>query len=251
MSVDRTGRVLITGGTKGVGLGMARAFLDNGDDVVLLYGHDREAAERAVASLDAANRAVAVQCDVADAGALQRTIAEAWEQGPLRCLVNNAARMNRTGILDITLEEWQQVIDTNLRGYFVAGQAFARLAVRDRGEGVIINVSSTGQIHALPNQMVYQIAKGGVAMLTRTFALELAPHHINVNAIAPGTIRTEINRDIFAADAALREDKERKIPLGRLGDPMDVAPAAVFLASPEASFITGTTLFVDGGSHIW
>jgi NAD(P)-dependent dehydrogenase (short-subunit alcohol dehydrogenase family) len=251
MSVEQVGRTLITGGTKGIGLGIARAFLDNGDDVALLYGHDREAAERALASLQAGDRAVAVQCDVADAQALQRVIGEVWEQGPLRCLVNNAARMNRTGVLDITLEEWQQIMDTNLRGYFVAAQAFARLAVRHGREGVIVNISSTGQVHALPNQMVYQVAKGGVAMLTRTFALELAPHHINVNAVAPGTIRTEINREIFAADRAFREDKERKIPLGRLGDPSDVAPAVVFLASPAASFITGATLFVDGGSTIW
>jgi glucose 1-dehydrogenase len=168
------------------------------------------------------------------------------EFGRIDVLVNNAGILKRTPFLDITDDEWDAVLNTNLKGYFVCGQTVA-LYMRDAGvAGKIINISSIRAVQADARLAHYSVTKAGIVMLTKQMALELAPHGIRVNAIAPGLIETDLNRKDYA-NPALRDAILRRIPLGVVGRPEDVAGTAVFLASDDANLITGATLFVDAG----
>ena len=171
--------------------------------------------------------------------------------GGLDILVNNAGILNRTPFLEIDEEEWDAIQGVNLKGYFLVGQAVARRMVEAGTAGALVNVSSAGQAVAAPNLTHYCVSKAGVEMLTKQMALELAPHGIRVNAIAPGLIETDLNR----ADIARHEFRERRlarIPLGEIGVPDDVVGAVVYLASnEEARLVTGASLFVDAGQTIW
>ena len=163
--------------------------------------------------------------------------------------MNNAAILKRTPFLEITEEEWDQIIDVNLKGYFLVGQSVARQMAKRRS-GTIINISSASQELAGINLAHYCTAKGGVRMLTRQMALELAPYNIRVNAIAPGLIETDLNRKDLA-QPEFRRYRLGMIPLQLIGTPDDVAAAAVFLASDEESRLaTGSTVFRDGGQTI-
>ena len=169
--------------------------------------------------------------------------------GVIDVLVNNAAILKRTPFLEITEEEWDQIIDVNLKGYFLVGQSVAREMAKRRS-GTIINISSASQELAGINLAHYCTAKGGVRMLTRQMALELAPYNIRVNAIAPGLIETDLNRKDLA-QPEFRRYRLGMIPLQLIGTPDDVAAAAVFLASDEESRLaTGSTVFLDGGQTI-
>ena len=165
--------------------------------------------------------------------------------------MNNAGILKRTPLLEISEAEWDAIVDVNLKGYFLVGQAVARRMVRGATPGAIVNVSSAGQAVAAPNLTHYCVSKAGVEMLTKQMALELAPHHIRVNAIAPGLIETDMNRaDIARAD--FRERRLARIPLGEIGVPDDLVGSVVHLASnEEARLVTGATLFIDAGQTIW
>jgi NAD(P)-dependent dehydrogenase (short-subunit alcohol dehydrogenase family) len=171
--------------------------------------------------------------------------------GGVDLLVNNAGILKRTPFLDIDEAEWDAILDVNLKGYFLVGQAVARHMIQVGGPGTIVNVSSAGQLVAAPNLTHYCVAKAGVEMLTKQMALELAPHRIRVNAVCPGLIETDLNRrDI--ANAEFRERRLARIPLKEIGTPADVAGAVVFLASnEEARLVTGASIFIDGGQTIW
>jgi len=246
-------RALVTGGSRSIGRGIALGLAREGADVAVGYRGSRADAESAVREIETlGRRAVAVQGST-DAGAdVERIVAEAHGfLGGLDILVNNAGVLKRTPLLEITEAEWDAILDVNLKGYFLVAQAVARRMVKDRTPGAIVNVSSAGQAVAAPNLTHYCVSKAGVEMLTKQLALELAPHKIRVNAIAPGLIETDMNRaDIAQAD--FRKRRLARIPLGEIGVPDDLVAAVVYLASnDESRLVTGASLFIDAGQTIW
>lgn len=179
---------------------------------------------------------------------LEGALREASETiGPVDVLVNAAGVTHRKPFLELTLAEWDEVHGVDLRPYFVATQWVARTLVAAGRGGSVINIASiNGRAATTSGQAHYCAAKGGVLTLTRAAALELAPHGIRVNSISPGTIETDLNRHLLAG-AEFRKLRTDPIPLGRIGDPHEVAPTAVLLASEEGSFITGADIVIDGG----
>ncbi len=246
-------RALVTGGSRSIGRAIALGLAHEGADVAVNYRRSREDAESAVREIEEmGRRAVAVQGSTDSASDVERFVAEAHDcLGGIDILVNNAGILMRTPLLEIEEEEWDAILDVNLKGYFLVGQAAARRMVEDGTPGAIVNVSSAGQAVAAPNLAHYCVSKAGIGMLTKQMALELAPHGIRVNAIAPGLIETDLNR----ADIAQEEFRERRlarIPLGLIGNPDDLVGAVVYLASnDEARLVTGASLFIDAGQTIW
>lgn len=236
--------VLVTGGTKGIGLEVARAFLEAKYDVTVVYEHDDEQARVALGR--DAGAIHLVRCDISDADAYTAALSKILARSPLNVLVNNAATMLRKTLLDTSVEEWDRVLGTNLRGYFIGARAAAKHAVRTGSELTIVNVSSTAEMAVNPNQGAYVVSKGGVRLLTRALAMELAAYGIRVNAVAPGSIPTELNSDRMS-DPGIRHSIVSRIPMGRPGRTREIADAIMFLISPQASYITGETLVVDGG----
>jgi NAD(P)-dependent dehydrogenase (short-subunit alcohol dehydrogenase family) len=246
-------RALVTGGSRSIGQAIALGIAREGADVVVNYRQDRAAAERTAAAIRAlGRRAAVVQGDTSARADVDRLVAEAIRVlGAIDLLVNNAGVLKRTPLLEIDEAEWDWILDTNLKGYFLVGQAVARHMVERGIAGAIINTSSAGQLVAAPNLTHYCVAKAGIEMLTKQLALELAPHRIRVNAICPGLIETDLNRaDI--AEPAFRERRLARIPLREIGVPDDLVGAVVFLAATrESRLVTGASLFIDGGQTIW
>ena len=244
---------LVTGASRGIGRAIALGLAAEGADVAVGYHAHRAAAEEVADAVRAlGRRAIAVQGDTATrAGAEAVVDAAETFLGGIDLLVNNAGVLKRTPFLELDEAEWDWVLDTNLKGYFLVGQAAARRMAARGAEGAVVNVSSAGQAVASPNLAHYCVSKAGVEMLTKQMALELAPHRIRVNAISPGLIETDMNRrDI--ADPAFRERRMARIPLQEIGAPEDLVAAVVFLASNhEARLVTGASLFIDGGQTIW
>src|SRR5262249_45122708 len=217
---------------------------------VVLADVDLKAGEAAAKSLGTEHRRF-VAADVGDARHVGRLIAETLAAfGRLDILVNNAGIIHTADFLDIAESDFDRVLRVNVKGAFLVGQGAARAMVAQvkAGEppGVIINMSSVNAVVAIPNQVPYCVSKGGIDQLTKVMALSLAPYGIRVNAIGPGSIMT----DILKAVATDKEAKNRilsRTPLGRIGEPDEIASIAVFLASPEASYMTGETIYADGG----
>jgi NAD(P)-dependent dehydrogenase (short-subunit alcohol dehydrogenase family) len=246
-------RALVTGGSRGIGRGLAVGLAREGADVAVHYRSDRAAALETVAAIqDLGRRAVAVAGDTVVKGEVDRLVAEAVAAlGAIDLLVNNAGVLKRTPFLEIDEAEWDWIVDTNLKGYFLVGQAVARHMVERKIAGAIVNTSSSGQAAAAPNLTHYGVSKAGVAMLTRSMALELAPFNIRVNAVCPGLIETDMNRHDLA-NPEFRERRLARIPLREIGTPEDVVGAVVFLAADgDSRLVTGTSLFVDGGQTAW
>jgi 3-oxoacyl-[acyl-carrier protein] reductase len=183
--------------------------------------------------------------DVTDPAAVNAAIEEAESRAPIDVLVNNAGIAMETSFLDITLEEWRRVLEVNLTGMFVVAQAVAR-RMAERRRGTILNMASKNAIDGEAGYAHYNASKGGVLMLTKTMALELAQFGIRVNAVAPGYLQTPMSEAIDSP-AFVRDFVERYIPLGRPGKVDDVAPLFVFLAGEQAGFITGQVFVIDGG----
>lgn len=238
--------VLVTGASRGIGEAAARRFLEEGCRV-FICARKAEGLERALTGLHALGEVGGTTCDVADPGDVERLIGEAEAfLGGIDVLANNAGVAWQEPFLDITLEHWDEVLDINLRGMFLVAQAVARrMTARGRG-GAIVNMSSTNAVEGEVGYTHYNSSKGAINQLTRTMATELARYGIRVNALCPGKIRTDLQRDAEDAEYTARYERER-IPLGRSGTVEEVAAAYAFLASDEATFITGEMLVVDGG----
>jgi NAD(P)-dependent dehydrogenase (short-subunit alcohol dehydrogenase family) len=240
---------LVTGAQQGIGRGIALALAREGAAVAVNYLDDRAAAEGVAAkALGAGVRAVAIEGDVSTpAGCAALVAAAARELGGLDILVNNAGMFPRVRMLDMTEADWDFVLDINLKGSFFCAQAAARVMLERGRPGVIIGLASQA-VRGTPRGVHYSASKGGVVAMTRAMALELAPHGIRVNAIAPGLTDTAQPR--YGHSEEELSAMGRAVPLGRMGRIEDIADAAVFLASDEARYITGQTLHVNGGSYM-
>lgn len=236
---------LVTGASRGIGRAVSLLLAERGAKVVVNYAGNQAAAEEVVAKIrELGGEAIAVQGDVAKAEDADKLISSATETfGRLDILVNNAGITKDNLLIRMKEEDWDSVIATNLKGVFNCTKAAAKIMMKQR-YGRIINVTSVVALLGNPGQANYVAAKSGVIGLTKSNARELASRNITVNAVAPGYIQTDMT-------AALQDDVKdslsKQIPLGRLGEPEDIAKAVVFLASDDASYITGQVLAIDGG----
>ncbi len=237
---------IVTGAARGIGKAIAQGFAREGARVIVADILGEQAEQTAAEMRAAGGAAIAAAVDLADLAIHESLVNTACEQfGRLDILVNNAAIEPRAAFLNATPEEWEQTLNVNLRAPYFLSQRAAHAMLRTGG-GRVINLASTHEIRPLRNISMYSISKGGLMMLTKSLALELAEHRINVNAIAPGAILTELNRAVLEDDA-YRDKATAKIPQGRIGATSDLIGAAIFLASDEADYVTGTTIYVDGG----
>jgi glucose 1-dehydrogenase len=239
---------IVTGAATGIGQAIATAFAAEGAAVVIDYVGKPGSADDTLAKVQAlGGRAIAVAADVSDPAQVQNMIAETVKAfGQLDILVNNAGIEFKRPFVDFPLDLWQKVIAVDLTGPFLCAQAAARQMIQQGTEGRIINISSVHEDLPMPTNAPYCAAKGGLRMLMRTIAVELAPHKITVNNIGPGAIFTPIDKDV-EADEKLNAALMAEIPLGRWGRPEEVAKLAVYLASDDAAYVTGSTHFIDGG----
>jgi len=242
---------LVTGGSRSIGRAISLAFAREGADMAVNYVQDATAADEVAQEIRGLGRqAIAVQADVSQAKQVREMVTKVVDTfGRIDVLVNNAAQILRSPFLEITEEFWDRVIDVDLKGEFLVGQAVARQMVKQKS-GAIINVSSICATLAQYELAHYQAAKGGINALSRGMALELAPYGIRVNILQPGVISTDVNRTLFATPES-RTARAARIPLKRLGTPQDLVGAAIYLASDESGFTTGIALPVDGGEPIW
>ena len=239
---------IVTGGAHGIGLAIAKRYVAEGARVTIA-DVDAAAGEAAASALGGKCRFVPT--DVGDARNADNVVAETCRAfGDLDILVNNAGIIHGADFLDLAEADFDRVLRVNLKGAFLVGQAAAKRMVAQvkagKPPGTIINMSSINAVVAIANHAPYCVSKGGIDQLTKVMALALAPHGIRVNAIGPGSIMT----DILKAVATDREAKRRilaRTPLGRIGEPDEIATIAVFLASPAASYISGQTIYADGG----
>lgn len=241
---DLNGKIaLITGGASGIGYACAQAFVRAGAKVWIA-----DANEAAGAKAAKRLKAALVACDVGDAGQAQALVDAVIRKAKrLDVLVNNAGIAPAKPFLDMTEDDWDRVIRVNLKGAFLVGQAAARAMVAKKTAGAIVNMSSVNAVLAIPGLAAYNVSKGGLNQLTRVMALELAPHGIRVNAIGPGTIATELARKAVLGSPEARTKIMSRTPMGRLGEPGEIAEIALFLASKRASYMTGQIVYADGG----
>jgi NAD(P)-dependent dehydrogenase (short-subunit alcohol dehydrogenase family) len=239
---------LVTGAAEGIGVACAQAFAREGAQVFITDVNE-DAGRREVLRLRSEGFPVSfAACDVSRKDQVESAIQAAVNEfGRIDVLVANAGIVHAAEFLDLKEEDFDRVIAVNLKGIFLAGQAAARQMVKQGEGGAIINMSSVNAVLAIPNQVPYVVSKGAINQLTKVMSLALAPHHIRVNAIGPGTILTDLARSAVLGN----KEAERKIlsrtPLGRMGDPGEIAKVAVFLASDDASYVTGQTVYADGG----
>ncbi|HEX8915201.1 MAG TPA: glucose 1-dehydrogenase [Humisphaera sp.] len=238
---------VVTGASKGIGAEIARALAAEGAAVVVNYASSRAGADKVVADITGkGGRAVAVQADVSKPADVERLFAEAKAQlGRLDVLVNNAGVYDFAPLEAVTPEHYHRQFDLNVLGTILATQHAAKLFGPEGGS--VVNVSSVVGRMALPTGVVYAATKAAVDSVTRTLAAELGPKKVRVNAVAPGMVATEGAVEIASPDSPFRKQVESQTPLGRIGQVTDIAPAVVFLASADAGWLTGETIYIGGG----
>ncbi|MGE5297390.1 MAG: SDR family oxidoreductase [Solirubrobacterales bacterium] len=250
---------LVTGASSGIGEDVARALAAAGAHIGVSYHHHEESAEHLVTEVNqSGGKAISLQADVSQedqvVAMFQRMI---QEFGTLDILVSNAGMQQDAAFIDMTLAQWERVIDVNLTGSFLcareAAKEFLRRGVvptRSKAAGKIIFMSSVHEVIPWAGHANYASSKGGMMMLMKTIAQELAPQKIRVNSIAPGAIKTPINEAVWSDPKGLAS-MCKLIPYGRVGETTDIGPVAVWLASDDSDYITGTTIFVDGGMLLY
>jgi NAD(P)-dependent dehydrogenase (short-subunit alcohol dehydrogenase family) len=240
---------IVTGAAQGIGLACAKRFLAEGAKVMLVDVNDWKGKKMAEELGRFEHSARFFKADVShrrEVDAMIDATVDAF--GRVDIMLSNAGIVHAAEFLDLAEADWDRVMGVNLKGVFLCGQAAARQMVKQGGgRGVILNMSSVNAVVAIPNQVPYVVAKGGVNQLTKVMALALAPHKIRVCALGPGTILTELARNAVMSDEGARKKLLSRTPMGRLGEPEEVAAVAAFLASDDASYITGTTIYADGG----
>ncbi|WP_459617124.1 SDR family oxidoreductase [Bordetella sp. 2513F-2] len=253
---------IVTGASSGIGRATAIALAAAGARVVVNHSSPGSSADRAAEVVDeigrAGGQACAVQADVSKEAEVERLFQAARERyGPLDILVNNAGIEKPAAIQDMTLEQWQRVIDVNLTGHFLCARAAVRAFLarwpqppEHGAAGKIIFMSSVHEVIPWAFQANYAASKGGISLLMRSLAQELGPYRIRVNSVAPGAIRTPINREAWETEEAMQA-LLKLIPYGRIGEPDDIGRAVAWLASDASDYVTGTTLFVDGGMTLY
>jgi NAD(P)-dependent dehydrogenase (short-subunit alcohol dehydrogenase family) len=248
--LELTGAV-VTGASRGIGRAIAIALADAGADVVVNYVSDRSGAEAVVDEIEErGRRAIAVQGDISKREDVERVFETAASTlGDIQILINNAGIETIVPLLELTDEQWTRVNDVNLRGSWLCAQVFARAAIGRGHGGAIVNIGSIQAGLALPGRTHYAPTKRAVEALTSNLAAELAPHRIRVNCVHPGVIETDMTQWVVG-DAEVLPQVLQKIPMARVGQPEEVAPIAVLLASEAASYITGQHIYVDGGMRV-
>ena len=238
---------MITGGAGGIGFACAKALAYAGADLILV-DKNQQALESAGAKLSEGGfRCMTAVCDVSDRNSVKQVMEQARRFGGVDILIHSAAVTNRKELLDMTEEEWKELLAVNLNGaYYVGTQAAALMKEQGRG-GKMTFIVSTGAYRASSNFGAYSASKAGVVMMMKTLALELAPWKIHVNAIAPTATETRFTEDYYREHPEVKERVRANHPLGRLGAAEDYMGTAVYLSSPASDFVTGTLLVVDGG----
>lgn len=241
---------LVTGAQQGIGKAIALALGREGAHVVVNHLDDQASAEATVAQIESGgSRAVAVQGSVARTEDIRNMVAAGQALGGISILVNNAGIFPRVSFLEMTEADWDDVLNVNLKGAFLCIQSVARQMVANGRSGSVINLTSGAAFRSSPRGVHYVSSKAGLVGLTRATALELAPHHIRVNAIAPGLTDTAQPR--YGMSEAEVQAAAEHVPLGRIALPDDIAEVAVFLASDAAGHMTGQTLHVNGGQYLY
>lgn len=250
---------LVTGSSSGIGKAIALAMASEGANVVINFHSNESSAEKIVQDIKSSGgKAIAVGADVSKEADVKRMFGEMFEAfGTIDILVNNAGMQKDATFVEMTLDDWQKVIGINLTGQFLcareAAKEFIRRGIikeRSVAAGKIICVSSVHEVIPWAGHVNYAASKGGVMLLMKSVAQELAPHKIRVNSIAPGAIKTPINKSAWA-DPESEKKLLKLIPYGRIGNPEDVAKAAVWLASDDSDYVHGETLVVDGGMTLY
>ena len=242
---------IVTGAARGIGLACARRLAEEGAKVVLCDVEEAEGGAAAEELIDAGHEVRFMACDVTERLDVRNLVANTVEAyGSIDVLVNNAGIVIGGEFLDISEEDFDRVIQVNLKGVFMVSQAVARQMVGQieagGAPGTIINMSSVNAVFVIPTQLPYSVSKGGVNQLTKAMALSLAPHGIRVNAVGPGSIMTDMLTKVVT-DEEMRRRILSRTPLGRIGEPEEIASVVAFLASDNASYISGQTIYADGG----
>jgi L-rhamnose 1-dehydrogenase len=241
---------IVTGGSRGIGRAIALRLGQEGAKVAVVHLHGGEGVEVARLIRQAGRPAIALHCDVSDGAQVQAMVAHVVQEwGTVDILVNNAAVCPFKPFLEMPEALWDQVLDTNLKGYFLCSQAVARVMVEQGVKGRIIAVSSISAEFGGSQQAHYCASKAGINLLVKSMAISLGPHGITCNAVLPGTVETDANR-VQLSDPAVRDYWSRRAPLGRIGVPEDIAGSVIFFAGDDSAWCTGALLVVDGGVSV-
>ena len=247
MSTERR-TALVTGASQGLGAEIAVALAKDGCDVAVTSRRVEKLSDTLGRIADAGGRGVPVELDLREPVSIEQAMTQAaGALGHVDTLVNNAAVTLRRPALEVTREEWDELMAVNLRGSFLLAQQMGRHLVAQRRPGCIVSLASTHGLVGYAQRSTYGISKAGLAHMTKMLAIEWAGYGIRVNAVAPGTVDTPSRAEYFAAHPAAKKDMTDRVPVGRFAEPAEVAALVCYLASPQAAYITGQTVVLDGG----